>query len=120
MMSRSYDVVIERENGYFRATLLNLPRVSTEADTRDEALQQLQEIATNYLRQVELTTIELDAPAAAMRPGSPQAVLNAIAACKLDVQNEFYQEYLANLAEEKRRQRAEAVEEFETSAELRP
>lgn len=119
-MTRTYDVVIERENGYFRATLLNLPRVSTEADTRDEALRQLQEAATNYLRQVELTTIELDAPAVAMRAGSPQAVLNAIAACKLDVQSEFYQEYLANLAEEKRRQRAEAAAEFEASTVLQP
>jgi predicted RNase H-like HicB family nuclease len=114
-MSGTYDVVIERENGYFRATLLNLPRVSAEADTRAEVLQQLQQAATNYLRQVELTTIELDTPVAAIRPGSPQAVLNAIAASKLDVQSEFYQEYLANLAEEKRRQRAEAAAEAETS-----
>ena len=113
-MSRTYDVIIEREDGHFRATLTNLPGVSAEADTRDEALQQLQQAATNYLQRVELTTIELDVPAA-LRPGSPQAVLNAIAACKLDVHNEFYQEYLANLADEKRRQQIEAAAETETS-----
>ncbi len=55
----------------------------------------------------------LDVPMTELPPGSPQGVLSAIAACKLDVQNEFYQEYLANLAAEKYRQRAQA--EAETS-----
>ena len=72
------------------------------------------------MKRVELATIELDIPAVALRPGSPQAVLNAIAACELDVQSEFYQQYLDNLAAEKRRQRAEAAAEAEASTASQP
>jgi predicted RNase H-like HicB family nuclease len=115
-MSRSYEVIIERENGHYRASLTTLPAVSVAADTRDEALQQLQQAATNYLQSVELATIELDLPAAKLQPGSPQAVLNASAVCKLDVQSEFYQEYRDNLAAEKQRQREEAAEQAATGS----
>lgn len=108
-MSRTYEVIIERERGHYRASLTSLPRVSVEADTRDEALGQLRQAATNYLQNVELATIELDLPEGQIRLGSPQDVLNAIESCKLDVQSEFYQEYLANLAAEKQRQREEAA-----------
>ena len=110
-MSRTYDVIIERENGHFRATLASLPGLSAEADTRDEALWQLQQAATSYLQRVELATIEVEMPAPTLRPGSPQAVLNAINASKLDVENDFYQEYLSNLAGEKLRQHNEVADE---------
>lgn len=41
--------------------------------------------------------------------GSPREVSNAIAACNLDVESEFYQEYLANLAAVRQQQYEEAM-----------
>ncbi len=111
-MSKTYEVIIERNNGHFRATLRSWPEVAVEAGTREEALWGLRQAATNYLQNVELETIELDVAVGEFPPGSPQAVLQASAACKLDTQSEYYQEYLDNLAAEKQRQREEAAAEY--------
>ncbi len=111
-MNQLHGVIIERENGHYRASLANLPKVSVEASTRDLALQQLKEAAAKYFMQVEYTFIQVDTPATpSLRPSSPQAVRASIADLNLDVNHEWYQEYLANLAAARVQEQAELAAE---------
>jgi predicted RNase H-like HicB family nuclease len=110
-MSRTFDVIIERQNGHYRATVPVLPGVAAEAASRNEALTLVWQAAEDYLEQVEVATIEVEISAECLRPGSPQAVLRAAAECRVDPNDELYQEYVANLEAEKRQQRQTAERE---------
>lgn len=115
-MSRSYDVLIEQQNGCFRATVPSLPGVTAEAASQDEALKMVWRQAEIYLKTVEVATIEVEVPAERLRHGSAQAGLRAAAACRVDTEDPLQQEYLAQLEAEDERQRQEAKEEAEIAA----
>ena len=104
-----YPVIIEQLNGHYRATIPALMNLMAEGNTRDEALDQVARAAEVYLQKIEIATIEVAAPARIVRRDSPQAWLNA--AGGVDPTDALYQEYLAELAAEKQRQREEAEAE---------
>lgn len=132
---KMYDVIVERDNGHYRAVFPTLPNVSAEGATRDEAIAAATTAANRYLREVEITTVHLDSrkqqepgyrpaierefamaaeansPDAEMRRGSLESVLRAAADCRIDMTTEIYKEYEADLAAEKQRQREEAERE---------
>ena len=106
-----YPVIIEQLNGHYRATIPTLMNLMAEGNTRDDALDQVSRAAEVYLQKIEVTTIDVAAPARIVRRDSPQAWLNA--AGGVDPTDALYQEYLAELAAEKQRQREEAEAEAE-------
>lgn len=57
---KTYDVIIEQQNGYFRALIPTLPNIAAEGATRDEAIANVKRAARRYLSTVETATIELD------------------------------------------------------------
>jgi predicted RNase H-like HicB family nuclease len=56
---KTYDVIVERNNGHFRALFPSLPNISAEGATRDEAIAAATVAARQYLRKVEITTVHL-------------------------------------------------------------
>lgn len=106
-----YPVIIEQLNGHYRATIPALMNLMAEGNTRDEALRKVWREAEVYLAKVEIATIEVATPPQMIRPDSPQAWLNA--AGGMDPTDALYQEYLAELAAEKQRQREDAEAEAE-------
>ena len=59
---KTYDVIVERQNGHFRAMFPSLPNIAAEGATRDEALAAVTAAAEQYLRKVEITTVHLAEP----------------------------------------------------------
>ena len=57
---KTYDVIIEQQNGHFRALIPTLPNIAAEGATRDEALSNVKRAARRYLSTVEMATVELD------------------------------------------------------------
>jgi predicted RNase H-like HicB family nuclease len=56
---KKYDVIIEQQNGIFRALIPMLPNIVAEGATRDEAIINAKTAAQNYLANVEVATVEL-------------------------------------------------------------
>jgi predicted RNase H-like HicB family nuclease len=56
---KTYDVIVERQNGHYRALIPTLPSISVEGTTRDEAVINAKAAAECYLSKVEVTTVEL-------------------------------------------------------------
>lgn len=59
---KTYDVIVERNNGHFRALFPALPNIAAEGATRDEAIAAATAAAQRYLREVEITTVHLAEP----------------------------------------------------------
>ena len=56
---KTYDVIVEQQNGLFRALIPMLPQVAVEAATRDEAVVNAKLAAERYLSKVEIATVEV-------------------------------------------------------------
>ena len=56
---KTYDVIVEQQNGHFRALIPMLPQVAVEAATRDEAVVNAKLAAERYLSKVEIATVEV-------------------------------------------------------------
>ena len=105
-----YQVIVEHENGIYRALIPNLPGLLAEGATRDEAVGNARRAAEAYLSEVEITNIEIHTQQEpSRRPGSPQAVLQA-AGMFADDEAAMLQHIEAIYAE-RRNQRAEAERE---------
>ena len=57
---KTYDVIIEQQNGHFRALIPTLPNITAEGATRDEVIASIKRAARRYLSKVETATVELD------------------------------------------------------------
>jgi predicted RNase H-like HicB family nuclease len=57
-----YAVIVERKNGIYKARIPNLPDLSAEGSTSDEAVLNVQCAARNYLARVEVRTIQVPTP----------------------------------------------------------
>lgn len=117
---RTFDVVIEQQNGHYRASVLSLPQIAVEAASRDEALTQVRRAAEDYFAKVEVATIQVATAEQDLRPGSPQSVLRAAATTRIDVNDELYQQYVADMDAEQQRQREEAELEAYIAAQEYP
>lgn len=103
-----YSVIIEHDDGIYRALIPSLPHLVAEGKSRDEALQNIWQAAEVYLSKVEVTTIEVDLPPQRLRPGSPQAVLALAGKFKGD--GEAMLKHIEEIYAERRRQREEIDE----------
>ncbi len=76
-----YPVIVEQRNGVWRAVIPALSDLTAEGASRDEAMENAQRAAEDYLSKVEVATIEVPLPRGeTLRPGSPQALLKEIEA----------------------------------------
>lgn len=105
-----YIVIVEHENGIYRALVPSLPGLSVEGTTRDEVLHNVQREAESYLSHVEVTTIEIKTPEEEnLRPDSPQAWIKAAGMFVGD--EEAMLQHIEEIYAERRRQREEAERE---------
>lgn len=56
---KTYDVIVEQQNGHFCALIPMLPQIAVEAATRDEAVVNAKLAAERYLSKVEIATVEV-------------------------------------------------------------
>lgn len=101
-----YPVIIEQKNGSFRAVIPALANLSVEGNSAVEALQNAQQAAKDFLASVTIATIEIpNAQDPALRPGSPQSVLNAAGTFVGD--EEAMLQHIEEIYAERRRQAEE-------------
>ena len=99
-----YTVLIECENGLYRARIPSLPGLSAEGPTLEEALKGARQEAASYLSRVAVATIEVDLPA--LHLGNAQAWLDAAGTFEGDQEQS---QHFADLAAERQQQRTAAA-----------
>src|SRR5437870_12610510 len=98
-----YAVLIEQQQGGWRAFIPALASLSAEGGSRDEAVQNVQRAAEAYLASVEVTTIKVNLPQElSPRPGSPRTLLRALEAFAGD--EEALLEHFEEIARERQKQ----------------
>lgn len=101
-----YPVIIEQQNGSYRAVIPALANLSAEGNSPVEALQKAQQAAQEFLASVTVANIEIPhAQEHALRPGSPQSVLKALEVFQGD--EDATREHFAEIAAEREREREE-------------
>ena len=99
-----YTVIIECENGLYRAQIPSLPGLSAEGTTLEEALTGARQEAASYLSRVAVVTIEVDLPAQHL--GGAQAWLDAAGIFEGDQEQS---QHFADLAAKRQQQRTAAA-----------
>ena len=99
-----YIVLVECENGLYRARIPSLPGLLAEGTTLEEALKGARQEATSYLSRVAVATIEVDLPA--LHLSSAQAWLDAAGTFEGDQEQS---QHFADLAAKRRQQRTAAA-----------
>jgi predicted RNase H-like HicB family nuclease len=98
-----YPVIVEHDNGIYRALIPALSGLSAEGSSRDEAVKNAQQAAEAYLANVEVTAIEVGLPQEqSPQPGTPQAWMQALEPFAGDA--EAIREHFAEIAAERARQ----------------
>ncbi|MGH9766548.1 MAG: type II toxin-antitoxin system HicB family antitoxin [Blastocatellia bacterium] len=114
---KTYDVIIERHNGIFRASIPSLPNIVAEGATRDEAVINAKSAAQRYLLGVEIATVQL-----AERPVGEQGLSTVeqvlLAAGKFKGDEEAMLQHIEEIYFERRRQREEIERELDVSENL--
>jgi len=95
-----YLVIVEQQDGVWRAVIPALSDLTAEGSSYDEAAHNARHAADVFLSRVRVTTIELDVPGERLRRGSPQAVLNAAGRFRGD--EEVMQQHLDDIYAEQR------------------
>ena len=132
---KSFDVVVGRQNGHFLAAVVAYPHIAEIGTTVEEAVSKAKSAVEDFLTSLQVVTVTVDVPEVsgyataneqreavqrelenvaalnnpAYPPGSPKALLKAIAACRIDPNDQTYQQYVAAMEAEEQRQ----WEEFE-------
>ncbi len=97
-------VIVECENGLYRARIPSLPGLSAEGTTLEEALKEARQEAVSYLSQVAVATIEVDLPV--LHLSSAQAWLDAAGTFEGD---QDQSQHFADLAAKRQQQRTAAT-----------
>ncbi len=58
-----YNVIVEPQNGHFRALIPALPHLVAEGVSIEDAVQKMQDVAQQFIARTEVRTIELAMPA---------------------------------------------------------
>jgi predicted RNase H-like HicB family nuclease len=99
-----YPVIVEKNNGVYRALIPALADLSAEGLSPDEAVQNVQQAAEIYLATVELRTIKLEVPGITRQPCSTaQDWLGALKLFEGD--EKALREHFAEIEQERQRQR---------------
>jgi predicted RNase H-like HicB family nuclease len=102
-----YPVIVERNNGIFKARIPNLPDLSAEGSTSDEAVLNVQYAARNYLARVEMRMIQVPTPEIQLHKYS--TARDWIEASEAFIGDEdAIREHFAEIEAERQRQREEA------------
>jgi len=109
---KMYDVIVERHNGGYRAAVPTLPNLFAEGSTRDEAVANAKKAIEGFFKSAEVTTVAVDVPADEFRPYTQPNDLLRWRAPYSHSRSELDEEFDAEFAVEKQRQRDEAEVEF--------
>jgi predicted RNase H-like HicB family nuclease len=102
-----YPVIVENNNGVYRALIPALADLSAEGQSPDEAVLKVQEAAEAYLAEVELRTIKVETPVrGGRRYATAQEWLEAVKVFEGD--EEALREHFAEIEAQRQRQREEA------------
>jgi hypothetical protein len=99
-----YIVIVECENGLYRARIPSLPGLSAEGTTLEEALKGARQEAASYLSRVTVATIEVDLPT--LHLDSAQSWLDAAGTFEGDQEQS---QHFADLAAKRQQQRTAAA-----------
>ena len=99
-----YSVIVECEQGLYRAQIPSLPGLSAEGASLEEAVQGVRQEAVSYLSRVAVATIEVDLPELPL--GHAQAWLDAAGAFEGDQEQS---QHFADLAAKRQQQRTAAA-----------
>ncbi len=99
-----YIVIVECENGLYRAQIPSLPGLSAEGTTLEEAIKEARQEATSYLSRVAVATIEVDLPELPL--GNAQVWLDAAGTFEGDQEQS---QHFADLAVKRQQQRTAAA-----------
>jgi predicted RNase H-like HicB family nuclease len=111
---KTYDVIIERQNGIFRALIPTLPNIVAEGATRDEAIINAKSAAQLYLLGVEVATVQLaEGPALDHGLSTVEQVL--MAAGKFKGDEVAMLQHIDEIYAERRRQREEVERQLDAS-----
>jgi len=99
-----YPVIVEKNNGVYRALIPTLADLSAEGLSLDEAVQKVRDAAEAYLATVELRTIDIQAPKTSAQPYSTaQDWLVALKVFEGD--ESALNEHFAEIKDERQKQR---------------
>lgn len=98
-----YSVIVERNNGVYKALIPELPALSAEGRSSDEAVRNVRQAAQDYLATVEIRKIHVDIP---QRYSTARDWIEAAEAFAGD--EEALREHFAEIEAERQRQREEA------------
>jgi len=59
---KMYDVIVERRNGVYHASVPTLPNISVEASSRDEAVANAKKAIEDFFKSAEVTTVAVEVP----------------------------------------------------------
>lgn len=105
-----YSVIVEKNDGIWRAFIPALADLSAEGASEEEAVNNARQSAEKYLASVKIRTIEINQSEEPLRWGSPQAFLQAAGLFVGD--EEAMLEHIEEIYAERRRQRDEAEREI--------
>ena len=111
-----YDVIVERHNGVYRATVPTLPNLSAEGATRDEAVAEAKNAIEEFFKSVEVVTIAMDVPGHKLNPRSPRVWLESAGGFSGD--EDAMLNHIEEIYAERKRQREAVERELDIVAEL--
>ena len=98
-----YPVIVERKNGIYKALIPDLPALSAEGASSDEAVFNVQRAAKEYLATVELRKIQIELP---QNFSTARDWIEAAGIFSPD--DELYKQHWAEIEAERKRQYEEA------------
>ena len=102
-----YPVIVERKNGIYKALIPDLPALSAEGASSDEAVFNVQRAAKEYLATVELRKIQIELPLEL--PQNFSTARDWIEAGGIfSPDDELYKQHWAEIEAERKRQYEEA------------
>jgi predicted RNase H-like HicB family nuclease len=111
---KSFDVIVHRWNGAYRASVPSLPHITTEGATRDDALIKAQEAIEAYFDTAEVVTLSMDVPVMEFRPSATaNDHLRREALYPWPEDDEVNAQHLIDIYAERRRDGEERQREFE-------
>ncbi len=105
-----YPVIVEQNNGVWRAVIPTLADLSAEGASFDEAVNNAQQAAEEYLSKVVITTIEVETPKS-VSTRSPQTWIETAGMFKGD--EEAMWRHIDELDAARRREREEIEQEYD-------
>jgi predicted RNase H-like HicB family nuclease len=106
---KSFDVIVQRENGGYRGVVPDLPSITVEGSSPDDVFAKAKVAIEEFFATAEVRTVSVDVPAEEYRPYTNGRDLLRYMSLYSREPTEMDREYWAELEAERQRQREEAA-----------